>query len=770
MLFNNKKDNTTPKPSMFNKEERMRRKEEKRIRKAEKRENSKVRRWFKNFGKSSKEMIVDWLENQRFFVLVNDELRYVEDVMEERKRNKELKITPMNQLKNYTDEKKKKILSDLNERYQSSSDDDQADIVKDIKGHFNAMKKGVKSGDLNEKYGSDAFLDDEDIAFLFNDDFDWDEFDSYEESYNFYKIYKGGKEMSMYKFKDKTLERLRITGSGESLSIITDKFPMLNRRINEMKNKILAFNEDCELLDCNVFINTQMDDSYSDLKKDVLEIIKGVSTNGLVEEMYAEPLSDLIVSTLVTRCVRKKDEGCNKHEIKSNIIEMKDEVAQHDVAVVEKIIEKRLDELGDSIDTTIDSVDYEPETNEQNEDLLKYGADLREHTPAGEIADFAINSALDLFQVLFALPINLAHIRKIDEVENKYGSNFVARQPMVVSDNMSKDLAGKYSKALEIKYLLETKSVLEATAARADGGVVMSRVGKNIKYLNPANIKFKDVKLYDNTRVSYNEIIGAFSENANPLGHFSSDLLFLLPSMRSTVCRNFDEFMLMRNMAEKGLLTGRGEASGDFISHGRDALPSYIEVTIEYIASKNVTNFNIENKSRSTLIGMQITPRSIPGVDIVDTLAEMDKDRFKEVKTTPEEKGFVKKMRNLLKFWKKKGNPKELKVLKSNQLSSIVSKIEHIETPLFHIVITMDEYTELKNRYGMDLMNAGTYRKLMQALPLISLSIIDEDTNRLYFSEGPVMNYSHNDLDAYIDTLAQYEKDLKTLIKYNQYR
>jgi hypothetical protein len=55
-------------------------------------------------------------------------------------------------------------------------------------------------------------------------------------------------------------------------------------------------------------------------------------------------------------------------------------------------------------------------------------------------------------------------------------------------------------------------------------------------------------------------------------------------------------------------------------------------------------------------------------------------------------------------------------------------------------------------------------------MPIISISIIDEERDVVYLSEGPYMNYTKHDGSDFIDSISQYEKDLKTIIKYNQYQ
>lgn len=38
------------------------------------------------------------------------------------------------------------------------------------------------------------------------------------------------------------------------------------------------------------------------------------------------------------------------------------------------------------------------------------------------------------------------------------------------------------------------------------------------------------------------------------------------------------------------------------------------------------------------------------------------------------------------------------------------------------------------------------------------------------YPEGPYMSYTKHDGADFIDSISQYEKDLKTIIKYNQYQ
>lgn len=775
MLFGNKPKNSSSvskrEQRMFNKQKK---KEAKMQRKLDRREKSKIRKinnWMKNIGKSSTDIFLEWFTKQSLVTLVNGEIKFIKDLTKEHlaKNDGKIKIQPVKSVLNYSKEQIDDLMGKLEEVYQ---EDYGNSLKEDFIGHIKALGRAVKTGNLNEKHGTDM-MDDEDIAFLFENMDDWDDLEEegYSENYKF----EGGYIMSIKEIKEEAIKKIRISASGESLSVVAP-LTKLNEKLESIKYKIVAYSEDCDKFECDEFVNVKLDDKYKDLKDEITGILNVVATDGKLEKMYQEPVADLIVAAVATHTDRKIDEGDSKKSIESDIEDTIDELESKGTTVIKDTVEDRISDIEESV-PDMDDKSFHPVVNEIAENELDAFASLGEMLGKSESAPYAedagllagVGSIMDLFQLFFALPINIVNSRKVTATQAKYGSNFVAKQPMVVSSTMSKELAGKYSKALEIKYLLETKAVLEATAAKADGGIVTSRTSTSgvVKYLTPNNIKFKDAKLYDNKQLDYNEIIGVFSENKNPLGRTSTDVTFLLPSIRAIAERHEMEYDLLNSLSSYMIPSGE---AGDFINHGRDALPSYIEVSIEYVASKNVTNFNVENKIRSSMIGVQILPRSINNIDIVDTIAEMDGSRFKSIKVDKDERNFIKKMRNLVKFWKRKGTKDELKVLKSNSFADIVSKIENVSTPLFHLVITMDEYVMLKNQHKIDIMNASTYNQMMRSLPLISVSIVDEDTNKVYFSEGPVMNFYHHDIDAYIDSLSQYEKDLKTIIKYNQYR
>ena len=115
--------------------------------------NVKVIEYFKNLGKSSKELITD-------FINTNPLIEFVGDRIEEVKEKREKKTT----LKSITDEQKKNFIKWLNEDRW-----DDGDYVEDVKNMWDDFIRGLKTGDFTKK-DADEFAgllgDDPDFLFV----------------------------------------------------------------------------------------------------------------------------------------------------------------------------------------------------------------------------------------------------------------------------------------------------------------------------------------------------------------------------------------------------------------------------------------------------------------------------------------------------------------------------------------------------------------------------------------------------------------------------
>ena len=365
--------------------------------------------------------------------------------------------------------------------------------------------------------------------------------------------------------------------------------------------------------------------------------------------------------------------------------------------------------------------------------------------------------------LLIAIPINLAIQKRNIKNESKFKSNFTFKQPLVASDQISAEFVSKYAKAIEVKSLIEAKALIESSIATADGGSVVSRATRN-NMLTPANITPKNIELFKKAPINYDELMATFSEAKPFIKKLNTDSLFLVPSLSSVVRRHAESFKVITDIK---VPEASGEA-GSFLATGRNAHPTYLDIEVSYKDPSDLTKLGGGTNTKKSTLGFHVIPRTLKSTDILTTLKEMGD--FEDMKVLNGERESQKKLSNVIKFWKKKGTNNEKAVLSSNSFSAIIDKIENVKNPLFHLMLSYSEYMDLKDNGKIDLMNRDTYEKIINKMPIISISIIDEERDVVYLSEGPYMSYTKHDGSDFIDSISQYEKDLKTIIKYNQYQ
>ncbi len=365
--------------------------------------------------------------------------------------------------------------------------------------------------------------------------------------------------------------------------------------------------------------------------------------------------------------------------------------------------------------------------------------------------------------LLIAIPVNLAIQKRNIKNESKFKSNFTFKQPLVSSDQISAEFVSKYAKAIEVKSLIEAKALIESSIATADGGSVVSRATRN-NMLTPANITPKNIELFKKAPINYDELMATFSEAKPFIKKLNTDSLFLVPSLSSVVRRHAESFKVITDIK---VPEASGEA-GSFLATGRNAHPTYLDIEVSYKDPSDLTKLGGGTNTKKSTLGFHVIPRTLKSTEILTTLKEMGD--FEDMKVLNGERESQKKLSNVIKFWKKKGTNNEKAVLSSNSFSAIIDKIENIKNPLFHLMLSYGEYMDLKDNGKIDLMNRETYKKIINQMPIISISIIDEERDVVYLSEGPYMSYTKHDGSDFIDSISQYEKDLKTIIKYNQYQ
>lgn len=703
---------------------------------------NKVIKYLKNLGLSSKDIIKKTIEDNDVYFMGTQIANDIKEWNEERKN------TPKGGLTKKLKEKFWEYID--SDRFDEGSYKDDINKVKDT------IIKGIKTGDWREEE-KDDFLSiiDEDPDYLFVDDPEY----SFGESY-----FKGGK-MNITELRDKYLTNLRITAKKESLEVLSPIEP-LNDKVEELKERLEVNSNETDKVIRDDITDISRDSEYNDIRDKISNIVSVVSSNPKIENNYKEVLADELAVLFINQAKYKSSNSIGKPDTVTEINieknDLLDKLDQLGATSVSTSLDEKIKEVPDLIKEEIDKTIL-PEPKE--DDLSSIVASSA--SAKGE--DFNMigmaSGIITAMVALIAIPVNLINQQVIDDLEKKYGTNFVFKQPMVVSDNISSDTASKYSKAIEVKQLAELKGLIESTVARQDGGSVVSRAMRGSKLLSPMNVEFKDgVQQASDSGVSYDEIIAAFSESGKPFFKPIAPIYSTaLNSFTHTALRESENYALINRLDTQ---VSKGE-SGEFIDLKRNALPSYMEVNIDYTFNESPISLNTKKQTRKTTMGLQILPRKISSSDILKTLDELNMKYFDSIVVTKDERNFIKKAKNMLTFWKKKGTKNEIKALKSNSFSDIVNKISNVKSPLFHLVLSYPDYVELKN-LGTDLMNRTDYARVMTRLPLISLTIIDEDSDILYLSEGPTMSYIRHSLDDFVDTVSQYEKDLKTIIKYNQ--
>lgn len=710
--------------------------------------------YLKNMGTSSAEIIKDLINKTELVMFVNDRLVEYDEWKEEQKgKDKSFKAVT----KELTDKQVKEFWEWMDsDRFEDGS------AKQDVQELKEELIQGIRTGTWKNKKDADAFADllSEDEDYLFSDMDDFDE-NGFGESFRYNKL---GGYMKLIEKKKELTSKLRMVAHKENLEAISP-IESLNEEISKIRDAVLKNADAVDSTECNEINDVLQKPMYDSIRDDIYNTISLVATNTTIEDKYKEVLSTALATLFVSKCqytlsketITEKDNENLNNEANDLVISIDNMGA----TAVSKEVDNKITDI--KAITTEEIAERIDGMGAPDEDALSVETSLV--TPAGEF--FSIDSGFAKLAVaLVAIPVNLGNRANIEKLEAKHGANFVFRQPMIVGSDVSKEVASKYAKAIEVKQLIEIKGLIEATAAQMDGGSVVSRAAKGSKILSPLNIEMrKGAKVFADTNMSYDEIIAAFSESGlYAFKQPSNATVTAVESFARVAARNPLDFEIINNTST---LTSKGEA-GDFIDHRRNALPSYMEMTIDYKTTKDDTTFTQDVKSKKTNLGLQILPRTVPSNDIAKSLVELNENFYTTITVSKEERNFLKKTINLINFWKAKGNKNETAVLKSNGFADIINRIKHVKSPLFHLVISYDTYVNMKENSKTDLMNAADYKKIMKELPLISITIIDEDSDILYLSEGETMSYIRHSVDDFIDTVAQYEKELKTILKYNQ--
>lgn len=579
---------------------------------------------------------------------------------------------------------------------------------------------------------------------------------------------------SLSELTEDFVKKVKFAALAESSNDFKGPVEALSNRIIEIKDKVLDFVSRCESADpTNIGAMYDLSNRRENILKDVNSVSTVLSNSDKqLNDQYQETIANSILAVMTADDdVKAKD--LTEHPVEDIIEKDKSdiEVCKNCNPSVGKIIEDKHKTIEQSLNDANKNLVYNPvmdkngripaaekpsgeEGNKKGKDLGKWEKYARDNMLIGSLSlAGSVISATDLITKLLAVPINAMINNRNYNNERKYGSALNIQQPLVVTDDISKSVISAFTRYLETSTAIDIKQTLESSIARTDGGNLLSR-SKNVmpNVFTKMNRQGKNGR---NIKDSHDEILSSFSQDFNPI----------VDCMTKVLVRNGEAADFIFNIQS---LVSKGEA-GEFINDNKYAPKSTIEVELMYKDIKNGASFDRNVISKKSTLTVDIVPRKLPYEDVVKTFVEMNDRFFSTIKVTPQERNTDKTMKNSIALVKKQGTPKEKSVLTSNKFSDIIKKIEKVRTPLFHVVISSQAYYDIKER-GLDLKKADAYRKLFQKLPIISLTIIDEDSEIVSMSMGPLPAFRDIQIKDLENEISKYEKELQAMIKFGMQR
>ncbi len=579
---------------------------------------------------------------------------------------------------------------------------------------------------------------------------------------------------SLSELTENFIKKVKFAALAESSNEFRGPVEALSNRIIEIKDKVLDFVSRCESTDpTNIGAMYDLSNRRENILKDVNSVSTVLSNSDRqLNDQYQETIANSILAVMTADDdVKAKD--LTEHPVEDIIEKDKSdiEVCKNCNPAVGKIIEDKHKTIEQSLNDANKNLVYNPvmdkngripaaekpsgeEGNKKGKDLGKWEKYARDNMLIGSLSlAGSVISATDLITKLLAVPINAMINNRNYNNERKYGSALNIQQPLVATDDISKSVISAFTRYLETSTAIDIKQTLESSIARTDGGNLLSR-SKNVmpNVFTKMNRQGKNGR---NIKDSHDEILSSFSQDFNPI----------VDCMTKVLVRNGEAADFIFNIQS---LVSKGEA-GEFINDNKYAPKSTIEVELMYKDIKNGASFDRNVISKKSTLTVDIVPRKLPYEDVVKTFIEMNDRFFSTIKVTPQERNTDKTMKNSIALVKKQGTPKEKSVLTSNKFSDIIKKIEKVRTPLFHVVISSQAYYDIKER-GLDLKKADAYRKLFQRLPIISLTIIDEDSEIVSMSVGPLPAFRDIQIKDLENEISKYEKELQAMIKFGMQR
>ena len=578
------------------------------------------------------------------------------------------------------------------------------------------------------------------------------------------------KKTSLSKLKENFFRKVELAALAESSDRLRGPIPELSERIVKIKNDIVDLISRSESVNAEDLMAAKNIEDRKDL---IMNDIKSVAdalnkSDQSLNDHYKETLSNSILALMTTN-----DEVKAKDIIETPAEEIidKDKNEIEEIKTINpevgKEVEKEYPEVEEAIKDEERDLVYDPTTREGlvpagerplGESYRPYGEADNKMNPlevTSKVVGIAggIASAAGLIGSLVAVAMNVMGDKKNKDREAKYGSALNIQQPLIASDDLSSSIISSYAKYLETSTAIEAKQALESSLARKDGGNIVSRSKHVLKNtFTNANKKDRSGKTIDRDA---DEVLSSFRQCGA-----------IMDSITKVMVRNPIATDLIYNIQS---MVSKGE-SGEFVDDNKHSPKSTIQVELTYNDTGGLIPFGgTKPVNKKSTLTVDVSGRKLPYEDIVKAFLDMNTKYFSNVKVTPQERNTDKVLKNSIEIVDKFGTPAEKSAVHNNKFSNIISKIQDIGTPLFHLMISQQAYNDLKNR-GLDVKNPETYKKILSRLPLISIAIANEDNEILSFSMGQHASYRDINFKDIENEISKYEKELQSMIKFGMQR
>ena len=326
-----------------------------------------------------------------------------------------------------------------------------------------------------------------------------------------------------------------------------------------------------------------------------------------------------------------------------------------------------------------------------------------------------------------------------NSARNNISSNVITL-PVIATSDISRDTINQYAKSMEVIYAFMIKSIVE--------GANRSRFDSDIKTI-------------------YNQLPVRTALDQSWFSSFMSGLTFgLFSSNKGSTDKAvlaFAESAIQRLQFEASQgreIYAGGEAIEAIYNESRSAVPTFVSCDIP-IANLGRT------VTKTITVGIKCITRVF---DPHEMEAFLTGANARYIVPTKEEKMSlnIMKIRASLLEKRLKANKSYVDADKEGKVMKTMMKVKGLPKPFVNILMSEEVRTRLTEK-NMNLRDANTYSKLFSKFPITSLGIINTDIDVLEYSVGPQINFNRCTIEDFNSDVSKYEKELRSIIKFNKY-